>query len=111
MNEKQKEKFKKAVAREMEDIRLEIPRLEEQCKPVAPDASLGRLTRMDNIVNQSVAQKQLSSLKTRLLKLEAALKNIDEDEDFGHCQECGEPIPVARLMAMPESELCVECAE
>lgn len=111
MNEKQKKQFKKAVAREMDEIRNEIPRLEEQCKPVSPDASLGRLTRMDNIVNQSVAQQQLSNLKTRLLKLEAALKNVDEDPDFGLCLECGEPIPIARLMALPESEFCVECAE
>ncbi|WP_147820917.1 TraR/DksA family transcriptional regulator [Salidesulfovibrio onnuriiensis] len=111
MTENQKKQFKEAVAREMEEIRAEIPRLEEQCKPVAPDASLGRLTRMDNIVNQSVAQKQLSHLKTRLLRLEAALRNVDEDPDFGLCLECGDPIPMARLLAMPESELCVECAE
>lgn len=111
MNEKQKKQFKEAVSREMEEIRSEIPRLEEQCEPVAPDASLGRLTRMDNIVNQSVAKKQLSNLRTRLLRLDAALRNIDEDPDFGLCAECGDPIPVARLMAMPETELCVECAE
>ncbi len=111
MTEKQKKQFKEAVTREMDEIRTEIPRLEEQCKPIAPDASLGRLTRMDNIVNQSVAQKQLSNLKTRLLRLEAALKNVDEDPDFGLCMECGEPIPMARLLAMPESERCVECAE
>lgn len=111
MDEKHVALFKKAAQEEIANIRKEIPRLEKQCEPVAPDASLGRLTRMDNIVNQSVAKKQLSSLKTRLLKLEAALKNVDEDPDFGLCAECDDPIPLARLLAMPETLYCVDCAE
>ncbi|KAB1443311.1 TraR/DksA family transcriptional regulator [Pseudodesulfovibrio senegalensis] len=111
MDEKQKKQFKEAVHKEMKIIRTEIPRLEKQCEPIAPDASLGRLTRMDNIVNQSVAKKQLSNLKTRLRKLEEALRDVDEDEDFGRCVECDEPIPMARLLAMPETRLCVDCAE
>jgi len=43
-------------------------------------------------------------------KLERALTMID-DPDFGLCCECEEPIPFARLMIMPESDLCVKCAE
>ncbi|MBW1833433.1 MAG: TraR/DksA C4-type zinc finger protein [Deltaproteobacteria bacterium] len=34
-----------------------------------------------------------------------------DDPDFGLCCECEEPIPFARLMIMPESDLCVKCAE
>ncbi len=111
MDRNQKELFKKAALKEIEGIQAEIPRLEKQCEPIAPDASLGRLTRMDNIVNQAVAEKQLSNLKARLLKLGKALKDVDEDEDFGRCIECDEPIPMARLLAMPETRLCVNCAE
>jgi len=33
------------------------------------------------------------------------------DPDFGLCRECEEPIPFARLMIVPESDLCVQCAE
>jgi DnaK suppressor protein len=42
--------------------------------------------------------------------MERALTMID-DPDFGLCHECEEPIPFARLMIMPESDLCVKCAE
>jgi DnaK suppressor protein len=42
--------------------------------------------------------------------MERALTMID-DPDFGLCCECEEPIPFARLMIMPESDLCVKCAE
>ncbi|WP_415713596.1 TraR/DksA family transcriptional regulator [Maridesulfovibrio sp.] len=30
---------------------------------------------------------------------------------FGECEECGEGIPIARLLALPESRFCVHCAE
>ena len=33
------------------------------------------------------------------------------NEDFGICIECDEPIPFARLMILPETSLCVVCAE
>ena len=80
-------------------------------RSVSPDNAIGRISRMDNIVNQSVAEAQLSKAKVRLVRLKEALKRVDEDEDFGLCIDCGDPIPTARLKAMPETEFCVECAE
>ncbi|HKI81970.1 MAG TPA: TraR/DksA family transcriptional regulator [Pseudodesulfovibrio sp.] len=111
MTEAQKKEFKRFAEEDMAAIRAEIPRLKEQVKPVAPDNAIGRVSRMDNIVNQSVAEAQLSKAKVRLARLEDALKRVDEDEDFGLCLDCGDPIPMARLKAMPETSLCVECAE
>lgn len=111
MNEKQKRDFKDYALAEIEDLKREIPRLKELLEPVAPDNAIGRISRMDNIVNQSVAKAQHSKAKVRLVKLKEALKRVDEDEDFGLCIECGDPIPMARLKAMPETDVCVECAE
>lgn len=45
------------------------------------------------------------------------LRQVDEALDrieagtFGECEECGEPIAVARLEAMPYATLCVDCKE
>lgn len=111
MDEDQKRKFKSAAQAEIEELKAEIPRLKELVKPVAPDNAIGRVSRMDNIVNQSVAEAQLSKAKVRLVRLKEALKRVDEDEEFGICLDCGDPIPMARLLAMPETEMCVECAE
>lgn len=111
MDEKQKAMFKEFAKAEIADIKAEIPRLKELIKPVAPDNAIGRISRMDNIVNQSVAEAQLSKAKVRVLRLTEALTRVDEDEDFGLCMDCGDPIPMARLKAMPETEFCVECAE
>jgi DnaK suppressor protein len=111
MTEKQKKEFKEYALAEMESLKMEIPRLKELVKPVAPDNAIGRISRMDNIVNQSVVKAQLSKSLVRLTRLGEAMKQVDEDEDFGLCSECGEPIPMVRLKAMPETEYCVECAE
>ncbi|MGS2761853.1 TraR/DksA family transcriptional regulator [Sinomicrobium sp. M5D2P9] len=32
------------------------------------------------------------------------------DHDFGICIKCKKPIPMGRIMAMPQSTLCVHCA-
>ena len=62
------------------------------------------------IVNQEINEVALRSAKTRRLKLTRALEAIDTP-GYGVCAECGEPIPLARLLALPESDLCVHCAE
>jgi len=111
MTEAQKKEFKEYAQAEIESLKAEIPRLKELLKPVSPDNAIGRISRMDNIVNQSVAKAQMTKFKVRLVRLKEALKRVDEDEDFGLCIDCGDPIPMARLKAMPETEMCVECAE
>lgn len=111
MNDKQRQEFKQFAQSEIEELKKEIPRLKELVKPIAPDNAIGRISRMDNIVNQSVVKAQLSKAKVRVVRLEEALKRVEEDEDFGLCIDCGDPIPMARLKAMPETQMCVECAE
>ena len=49
------------------------------------------------------------SLETGLARTERALAKLD-DGSYGTCDACGEPIPPARLRAMPDSVLCVTCA-
>ena len=42
-------------------------------------------------------------------KIEYLIQKISRDEDFGICEECGEPIPTERLLIVPEATLCVDC--
>jgi DnaK suppressor protein len=44
----------------------------------------------------------------RIHEIEAALKRLSH-ADYGVCEECGEEIGVARLMANPSARLCVHC--
>lgn len=43
-------------------------------------------------------------------EIEAALARIKKGE-YGLCASCGEPIPDARLKALPWARVCVRCAE
>jgi RNA polymerase-binding protein DksA len=51
----------------------------------------------------------LESEEGTLQKIETALARI-EDGSYGMCETCGEPIPRARLQAIPYALQCVSCA-
>ena len=110
MQEAEKEKFADQIRKKIETVKKDIVTYAELTKPVAPDDAIGRLTRMDAIGNKSIKEAALREAQNTLAKLERALKMIDRP-GFGLCRECDEPIPLARLMIMPESDMCVECAE
>jgi len=110
MQEQEKEKFAGLIRTKIESVKKDIVSYAELVKPVAPDDAIGRLTRMDAIGNKSINEVALREARNTLAKLQQALKTIDRPS-FGICRECEEPIPPARLMIMPESDMCVECAE
>jgi DnaK suppressor protein len=47
--------------------------------------------------------------RVRLTQLDRALTEID-DEAYGACQRCGQPIGWPRLQALPGTTRCVRCA-
>jgi DnaK suppressor protein len=47
-------------------------------------------------------------LVNRVNQITAALARLSSGE-YGVCRECGQPIAVARLRALPEVETCVGC--
>jgi DnaK suppressor protein len=107
--EKRKQ-LKDHIKNKIEDLKKDIKSYRLNSKPVAPDNAIGRLTRMEAINSKSINEATLNKSKQTLSKMERALKMVD-DPDFGLCRECEEPIPFARLMIVPESDLCVQCAE
>ncbi len=112
MNDAKRASLKQHMLEEMDKLRQNIAVLEQQVNPVAPDVAIGRLSRLDTMLNQGVNESSLSQTRQRLLQLEYALRELENpDSEFGYCEECGEPIPEARLLALPETRFCVECAE
>ena len=83
--------------------------MKEATKPISPENSIGRISRMDAINNKSVAEAAMRSTKRKLDTLRKALLKID-DSDFGKCSSCGRFIQEARLMYMPQSTECIHCA-
>jgi len=106
-----RDKLKTLIASELESIGRHINDLEERCQPVSPDNAIGRLSRMEAIGERGVQQTALAAAQQRFQELKLALTRIENDENYGYCQRCDEPIPLARLMLMPESSYCVKCLQ
>lgn len=111
MTEQEKEQLRDRIVSQIEEINNMVGSHRESSKPVAPDNAIGRLTRMEAISAKHISEASLNSARNRLLGLENALVRIDTDEDYGLCIECEEPLPVKRLMLMPEALRCVRCAD
>lgn len=64
----------------------------------------------------TIEEEHALELRTRdrerklLKKVQAAIKRID-DGDYGFCEETGDPIGVARLMARPTATLSLEAQQ
>lgn len=82
----------------------------EERRPVELDQqSVGRLSRMDALQVQAMANAVDARRKGRLQRIEAALKRLDEG-DYGYCLDCGEEIPEKRLATDLAVTHCVDCA-
>lgn len=91
-------------------VRAEEDGTAEQRVPVALDQqSVGRLSRMDALQVQAMAQETSRRRAAMLRKIAAALARIDEGE-FGYCLKCGEEIAGRRLELDPATPLCIDCA-
>lgn len=59
---------------------------------------------------KEMAVATLERERRTLAEIEAALLRMKKGE-YGMCATCGEPIPEARLKALPWARVCVKCAE
>lgn len=71
--------------------------------------SVGRLSRMDAMQQQEMAQAEARRRTSDIARIEMALKRIEQGE-YGWCAECGEPIAFRRLEIDPAAALCIGCA-
>ena len=109
MTKKEKAQLKENIIIKISQFEKQIKKLKELTKPIAPDCAIGRISRMDAINNKSVNEAALRQNQQQLKGLEYALENIN-DERFGICVGCGQSIPMGRLLVMPGSKKCVNCA-
>lgn len=104
-----------AAARErLLEMKAELEALaetgEESAAVVELDhAKVGRLSRMDAMQAQAMAQASSQRRGQLLREIGAALARIDDDE-YGDCRECGEAINPKRLEVDPTALLCIGCA-
>jgi DnaK suppressor protein len=79
-------------------------------RPVELDQqSVGRLSRMDALQMQAMADASERHRMRQRARIAAALARI-EVGDFGFCTACGEPIEPKRLENDPAVPTCIGCA-
>ena len=101
--------LKSHILENIQKQKAELDQLENNTTPISPENSIGRISRMDAINNKSVVEASIRNRKRKLAKLQVALSKLS-NEDFGMCGTCKKPIQIKRLMLMPESDQCINCA-
>ncbi|MFT6100601.1 MAG: DnaK suppressor protein [Arenicella sp.] len=92
------------------DVRQTSTLASNAAQPVELDQNrVGRLSRIDAMQGQAMAQANVERQKVLLTEIERALTEI-ESGDYGRCVECDEFIAVARLEADPVTQRCIVCA-
>ena len=97
------------INKKIDRLKRKIKSYKELTKPISPDNSIGRISRMDAINNKSVAEAGLREAQKELSGLEYMSNNI-EKPDFGICKKCNEKIPIQRMLLVPQSPFCVNCS-
>ena len=110
MNKEDKQDIKKRILEELKKTEEQILDYKESTKPISPENAIGRVSRMDAINNKSVVEAALRKAEEKFNKLKLVLDKVN-DADFGLCMRCGNPIPIGRILLMPQSRNCVRCAQ
>ena len=101
--------IKATISSELEKTKKLVVEYKELCKPIPPGCEIGRVSRMDAINNKSVNEAALRQAESKLKGLEYIELQVDK-KDFGLCARCHRPIPFGRILLMPHSRFCVNCA-
>jgi len=109
MTDKEKQQVFDRLVKAKDKLERKIATLRELTKPIPPEDSIGRVSRMDAINNKSVNEATLRTSENEMRTILFSIENIDNPE-FGKCRKCSNPIPFGRMMVMPGSSTCVSCA-
>lgn len=105
------EDFKNALIAKRDELRQLNSDSKSAAETVALDQSkVGRLSRMDAMQAQQMAQETVRRRQFQLQRIDSALRRIDAD-DYGYCYKCGELIEEERLKFDPASTRCINCVE
>lgn len=96
-------------------LREELTQLNKSSKEstetvVLDQTKLGRLSRMDALQAQQMAQETTRRRQLQLQRIDSALQRL-ETGDYGYCFICGDEISAARLAFDPASTRCIGCMD
>lgn len=110
MNDKEIKEFRQILEIRQAELRdLSKASAEKRDAVTLDQQAVGRVSRIDAMQQQAMAQAQERQRGQELLRIEQAFLRIDEGE-FGWCVDCGKEIAPKRLAIDPAAALCIQCA-
>lgn len=108
MNDRQLEFFRHRLSEMEAELRANADQTTVNLREttVAPDPADRATIEEEHALELRTRDRERKLLK----KVQAAIKRIDEG-DYGYCEETGDPIGVARLMARPTATLSLEAQQ
>ena len=103
------EHFRQSLQQLAGEIDADLSANKDDAGIVELDTSIGRLSRMDAMLNQQMALELRRRRENQLLRINNAFKRMDQGR-YGKCGKCGNPIDEARLEVFPDVVTCVACA-
>jgi DnaK suppressor protein len=76
---------------------------------ILDQTSVGRLSRMDAMQQQAMANATSQRRQFEITQAKSALQRIAQGE-YGYCCECGDDIAAKRLEHNPSVATCITCA-
>jgi len=104
------------ILAEQRAMRLRLAALDRETKASVPGLDADNTPLADPLEAASLEEAGIEreagreALVRRLKQLYRAAEKVREGS-FGRCDDCEEPIPLARLQAVPEAVRCRACAE
>jgi DnaK suppressor protein len=109
LTETQVEVQRNALEQLKRDLSAQLEASANSAKPVELDqTAVGRVSRVDSMQQQAMAQATRQAMLIQLRQCDAALQAVDRGE-YGVCRRCEEPIGIKRLTVKPEAPFCVAC--
>jgi DnaK suppressor protein len=115
LSDVERRRVRSALVAELARAEQQIESLSRQFDDIVAAAELSNADDEHDPEGATIAfeRSQVSALHRQAMHDVAALKRtlsgFDED-GFGACERCAGPIALERLVALPATRLCVECA-
>ncbi len=98
--------FRRVLKVKYDELSSSVSNREE----IAVETAADEIDRLQQQLSRDIAVRNLDQTSRLLKSVRAALNRI-EDELYGVCLRCEEPIPEKRLKAVPWAACCVRCQE
>jgi DnaK suppressor protein len=100
--------FRSRIDARVAEIVAELDAASDSTKPIAPDVSVGRLSRLDSMQMQQMALAGKRRLEEQRVRLHEACRRI-EAGTYGRCLRCDHDIAIERLQHQPDAVMCMPC--